>query len=118
MRRPELVAASPSVQQTATQLGDAVRRARLASNVTREDFAARARMSRITLIRIEQGDRSVGFSFWLSALEAASLLHLITAAANPSADTTGVAQRRLEERKRATGMKRRRAQPIVHRLPR
>jgi transcriptional regulator with XRE-family HTH domain len=109
MRRPELVAASPSVRQTAIQLGDAVRRARLARNFTREDFAARARMSRITLIRIERGDTSVGFSFWLSALEAASLLHLVTAAANPTADTTGVAQRRLDERKRATGMKRQRA---------
>lgn len=109
MRRPELVAASPSVQQTAAQLGDAVRRARLARNFTREDFAARARMSRITLIRIEKGDLSVGLSFWLSALEAAALLHLITAAANPTADITGVAQRKLEERKRATGMKRRHA---------
>jgi hypothetical protein len=66
-------------------------------------------MSRVTLDRIEHGDASVGFSFWLSALEAASLMHLLTKAQNPAADTTGVAQRRLKERKRATGMKRQHA---------
>lgn len=108
MRRPELNAASPLVLQTAAHLGEAVRSARLARNFTRQDFAARARMSLITLNRIEHGDVSVGFSFWLSALEASSLLHLLTKAADPAADTTGVAQRRLDERKRATGRKRQR----------
>jgi HTH-type transcriptional regulator/antitoxin HipB len=103
----QLKTASPLVLQAATQLGEAVRRARLARNFTRADFAARARMSDVTLKRIERGDASVGFSFWLSALEAASLLYLLTKPADPAADTTGAAQRRLEERKRATGTKRR-----------
>jgi len=109
MRRPELNAASPLVLQAAKQLGEAIRRARLARNYTMEDFSARARMSVITLNRIEHGDVSVGFSFWLSAMEAGSLMHLLTRVANPSVDTTGEAQRKLEERKRAAGKKRRRA---------
>jgi len=108
MRRPELNAASPLVLQAAKQLGEAIRRARLARNYTMEDFSARARMSVITLNRIEHGDVSVGFSFWLSAMEAGSLMHLLTRVANPSVDTTGEAQRKLEERKRAAGKKRRR----------
>jgi HTH-type transcriptional regulator/antitoxin HipB len=109
MPAPTSTAASPLVSKTAAQLGEAVRRARLARNFTGQDFAARARMSVITLKRIERGDVSVGLVFWLSALEAASLLHLITKPADPTADATGVAQRKLRERQRATGMKRQRA---------
>lgn len=109
MRRPELNAASPLVLQAARQLGDAVRHARLARNYTMEDFAARARMSVMTLNRIEHGDVSVGFSFWLSAMEAGSIMHLLTRVANPSDDAAGKAQRKLEERKRAAGKKRRHA---------
>jgi transcriptional regulator with XRE-family HTH domain len=106
---PEPTATSPLALQTAVQLGVAIRRARLARNFTLKDFAARARVSLNTVRRIEGGDAAVGFSFWLAALETASLLHLLAQPSNPSADTTGAVRRRLEERKRATGMKRRRA---------
>ncbi len=109
MRRPQLSAASPIALQVATRLGEAIRRARLARNYTMQDFADRARMSLITLNRIEHGDVSVGFSFWLAGLEAASLMHLLTQAADPALDTAGEAQRKLEERKRASRRKRSRA---------
>lgn len=107
MRRPALNAASPLARQAARQLGEAIRHARLARNYTMEDFAARARMSVITLNRIEHGDVSVGFSFWLSAMEAGSIMHLLRRVADPSDDAAGEAQRKLEERKRASGKKRR-----------
>lgn len=107
MRRPALNAASPLALQAARQLGEAIRHARLARNYTMEDFAARARMSVITLNRIEHGDVSVGFSFWLSAMEAGSIMHLLRRVADPSDDAAGEAQRKLEERKRASGKKRR-----------
>jgi transcriptional regulator with XRE-family HTH domain len=107
MRRAALNSASPLALEAARQLGEAIRHARLARNYTMEDFAARARMSVITLNRIEHGDVSVGFSFWLSAMEAGSIMHLLTRAANPSADAAGEAQRKLEGRKRAAGKKRR-----------
>src|SRR5258708_29347109 len=105
MRRPALNSGSPLALEAARQLGEAIRHARLARNYTMEDFAARARMSVITLNRIEHGDVSVGFSFWLSAVEAGSLMHLLTRVANPSVDTTGETHRKLEERKRAPGKK-------------
>ena len=102
MRRSEASFASPMSASVATQLGRAIRLARLGRNLTQEDFAQRARISVATLQRIERGDPAVSFSSWLSAMEVGSLLAVLKAAADPNADALGVAQRQLEQRRRAS----------------
>lgn len=103
MRRSEQSFASPSSSSAARKLGGAIRAARLARNLTQADFAERARTSIATLKRIEQGDPAVSFGSWLSALENASLLHLLERLAEPEADPHGSARRAQEARKRASG---------------
>lgn len=105
MRRPEAAFASPKSASVAADLGRAVRLARLGRNLTQSDFAERARVSVATLQRIERGDPAVSFTSWLSAMEASALLPALKEIANPAIDARGVAQRRLEERKRATGVR-------------
>ena len=105
MRRPEVAFASPKSASVAADLGRAVRLARLGRNLTQSDFAERARVSVATLQRIERGDPAVSFTSWLSAMEASSLLPALKAVADPGIDARGAAQRQLEERKRATGLK-------------
>ena len=102
MRRPEAKFVSPVSASVATQLGHAVRLARLGRNLTQGDFAQRARISLATLQRIERGDPAVSFTSWLSAMEAGALLPILKAAADPSADARGNAQRQLEQRRRAS----------------
>jgi transcriptional regulator with XRE-family HTH domain len=105
MRRPEAAFASPKSAAVAAELGRAVRMARLGRNLTQADFAERARVSVATLQRIERGDPAVSFTSWLSAMEASSLLPALKAVADPAIDVRGAAQRKLEERKRATGVR-------------
>jgi DNA-binding XRE family transcriptional regulator len=102
MRRPEAKFASPMSASVATQLGHAIRYARLGRNLTQEDFAQRARVSIATLQRIERGDPAVSFTSWLSAMEASSLLPVLKAAAQASADAHGSALRQMEQRQRAS----------------
>jgi len=101
MRRKEAEFASPAAKAVAQRLGQSIRLARLARNLTQADFAERARIGRRTLTRIELGDSSVSFTGWLSALESASLLPQLDRVADPSADALGQAQRSSEIRKRA-----------------
>lgn len=103
MRRPEASFASPAAGEAAQRLGKSIQLARLARNVTQDDFSRRARISRPTLQRIERGDPAVSFTSWLSALEAASLLHLLKAASEPASDRLGTATRDAERRLRASG---------------
>jgi len=105
MRRPEVNFVSPVSASVATQLGRAVRLARLGRNLTQEDFAQRARVSVATLQRIERGDPAVSFTSWLSAMEAGSLLSMLRSVADPAADVRGSAQRQLEQRQRASKLK-------------
>lgn len=102
MRRPELDFVTPAGLEAAQQLGKAVRAARLAINSTQADFSARARLSRATLARIESGDPAVSFSSWLSAMEEASLLHLLQPSA--PARTNAPTPARAGTRQRASGL--------------
>jgi transcriptional regulator with XRE-family HTH domain len=105
MRRPEAAFASPKSASVAAELGRAVRSARLGRNLTQADFAERARVSVATLQRIEKGDPAVSFTSWLSAMEASALLPALKEVADPALDARGTAQRKLDERKRATGLR-------------
>lgn len=114
MRHPEAAFASPASSATASELGRGIRMARLARNMTQADFAERARLSIKTLQRIELGDPAVSFASWLSAMEIAALLPALRRAADPNADARGKAQRELEQRKRATGSRRKTTEPDAY----
>lgn len=103
MPRPEISFASPETTQAAQRLGVAVRQARLARNITRLDFSARARISPATLDRIEKGDVAVRLGAWLLALQTCDLLHLLKEISNPDADLLGAHARQQQVRKRASG---------------
>jgi len=109
MPRPEASFASPDTSLAAQKLGKAVRMARLARNMTRIDFAERARISAPTLDRIERGDVAVRMGSWLLALQVCNLLHQLDKVSDPNADILGQQQRELSIRKRASG-KRKKAQ--------
>jgi len=108
MQKPEASFATPEVLESAQLLGNAIRQARLARNRTRVDFAERAHISANTLDRLERGDVAVRMGAWLSALQTASLLHLLEAVSALDADTLG----REERNRRIEGAKRKRARPI------
>ena len=103
MPRPEASFASPDTSLAAQKLGKAVRMARLARNMTRVDFAERARISAPTLDRIERGDVAVRMGSWLLALQVCNLLHQLDKVSDPNADILGQQQRELSIRKRASG---------------
>ena len=100
MRRSNKEFISPELIRQASRLGDAVVAARIARNMTRQDFSERANISPSTLVRIENGDVSVSFSSWLQAFERAGLLGLIQPIANPQNDLIGEARRKTEARVR------------------
>jgi len=108
MQKPEVSFATPEVLKSAQALGSAIRQARLARNRTRIDFAQRAHISANTLDRMERGDVAVRMGAWLSALQTASLLHLLEAASTPDADILG----RDERNRRLKGAQRKRARPV------
>ncbi len=100
MRRSNKEFISPELIRQASRLGDAVVAARIARNMTRQDFSERANISPSTLVRIENGDVSVSFSSWLQAFERAGLLGLLQPIANPQNDLIGEARRKTEARVR------------------
>src|ERR1700712_17587 len=100
MKRNNKGFVSIDLVQQATSLGRAVNAARVARNMTRQDFSERANMSPSTLMRIENGDVSVSFSSWLQAFERAGLLGLLQPLANPQNDVIGEARRKTESRVR------------------
>jgi transcriptional regulator with XRE-family HTH domain len=100
MKRNNKDFSSPELAQRAAILGRAVAAARIARNMTRQDFSERANISPSTLIRIENGDVSVSFSSWLQAFERAGLLGLLQPLTNPQNDLIGEARRKTESRLR------------------
>ena len=64
-------------------------------------LAERARMSALTLLKIERGDVSVAFGSWLAAMEQAEILPLLQDVANPDADRLGSSLRREQAKVRA-----------------
>jgi DNA-binding XRE family transcriptional regulator len=59
---------------TINSLGKAVRRARRARAMTQEELAERARVSRITVVKIEAGNPGVAMWGWASVMEVLGLL--------------------------------------------
>ena len=101
MRRSESKFVSEPAAGVASRLGAAVRAARLARNATQESMAERARMSKLTWLKVEKGDVSVAMGTWLSALEQTGLLDRLDALTNPADDHLGEALRRQQLRARA-----------------
>jgi transcriptional regulator with XRE-family HTH domain len=101
MKRTNQDFASTDVQRRAAALGRAVAAARIARNMTRQDFSERANISPSTLVRIEKGDVSVGFAAWLQAFERAGLLGLLEPLGQPQNDVLGEARRAAGSRRRA-----------------
>ncbi|HVE07267.1 MAG TPA: helix-turn-helix transcriptional regulator [Paraburkholderia sp.] len=101
MKRNNEDFASADVKRRAAALGRAVAAARIARNLTRQDFSERANISPSTLVRIEKGDVSVGFAAWLQAFERAGLLGLLEPLANRQNDVLGEARRAAGGRRRA-----------------
>jgi transcriptional regulator with XRE-family HTH domain len=102
MKKTAFEFSTPETLASASQLGLAIKQARLARNYTRLDFAERSKVSPATLDRIEKGDVSVRMGAWLLALQYASLLHLLDKAATPAADVVGQQLREEQLRKRAS----------------
>jgi transcriptional regulator with XRE-family HTH domain len=101
MRRENKNFTSTELLNRAAQLGAAIRLARIARDLTRQDCAKRARVSPSTLMRIEKGDVSVSFSAWLMTLEEVGLVGLIDPASLPYNDVIGEARRMGDARRRA-----------------
>jgi transcriptional regulator with XRE-family HTH domain len=101
MRRPERHFATPAAVALATDLGAALRDARLARGRTQRDAAERARVSVRTLHRIETGDVAVAFGSWLAVIESLGLQHLLAPLAQRANDSVGEALRAARGPKRA-----------------
>ncbi|MGF6536013.1 MULTISPECIES: helix-turn-helix domain-containing protein [Paraburkholderia] len=100
MRRQNKEFVSPDLRRRSEALGSAISAARIARNMSRQDFSERASISPSTLMRIERGDVSVNFLAWLQALERAGLLGLLEPLSLPQADVVGESKRKAEARKR------------------
>lgn len=101
MRREEEKFVTPQSKRVAKQLGEAIRAARLARNVTQESIAARARMSKPTWLKIEKGDVSVAMASWMSALEQVGLLARLDTLSSIEADPIGQQLRKQQTKVRA-----------------
>jgi transcriptional regulator with XRE-family HTH domain len=100
MRRQNKEFVSSDLSRRSEALGAAISAARIARNMSRQDFSERANISPSTLVRIEKGDVSVNFLAWLQALERAGLLGLLEPLSNLQADVIGESKRKAEARKR------------------
>lgn len=95
----------PELHTRAQTLGQALKQARIARDLTRQDCAERAHISASTLARIENGDVAVSLSAWLMAMNQVGLLGLLDAASNPDNDVIGAVRRKREVRQRARKVK-------------
>ncbi|WP_447586510.1 helix-turn-helix domain-containing protein [Pseudoxanthomonas mexicana] len=85
---------SPETVQALTDLGRAIRDARLARKLRHEDLASRAGISIATLKRLERGDPTLALGRFLEVLTALSPALLADLVKTVSADPTGDALRR------------------------
>lgn len=84
MPRPESQFVTPAGLAAAAHLGALVRQARLSRGWSQEAAAERARVSRLTWLRIEKGAPQVSLGAWLSAFEIVGLLPLLAAIEDPA----------------------------------
>jgi len=82
-------------------IGHAIRAARVARDITAADLAARARVSRSTITRVERGDPGVAMGSWVMVLEQLGLLYAFRDALNPERDAQGEFVRAARARQRA-----------------
>jgi len=82
-------------------IGRSIRAARIARDITAADLAARARVSRSTITRIERGDPGVAMGSWVMVLEQLGLLHAFRDALDPERDAKGEFVRSTRARQRA-----------------
>ena len=85
---------SPETVQALTDLGRAIRDARLDRKLRHEDLASRAGISIATLKRLERGDPTLALGRFLEVLTALSPALLADLVKTVSADPTGDALRR------------------------
>jgi len=94
MRRINEDFASPELKLLTKQLGEAVKAARIARNISRADFCERANLGLSTLARIEGGDVAVNFLAWLQAFERAGIVHLLAPMVQLHNDVVGETYRK------------------------
>jgi transcriptional regulator with XRE-family HTH domain len=85
---PETVPAV--VEAAAKRLGRNLRTARLRRGIPQRELAARAGMSRPTLVRMEAGFAGTGLGAWLSVLWVLGLLDQMAEVAAPERDELGL----------------------------
>ena len=90
--------ASPATRRTALHLGRWVRQARLARGMTQIELAARAKTSKLTVLRMEKGAVETALGTWLSVMEQLGLLAHVLAIDDPV--SRQLAQQRLPQRAR------------------
>lgn len=74
---------TPDTQRAARHLGRLVREARLARRMPQTELAARAKTSKLTVLRIEKGAVETALGTWLSVMEQLGLLRHVLAIADP-----------------------------------
>ena len=79
------------VTHTARRLGENVRIARQRRGLPQSELAARAGISRPTLVRMEGGTIGTGLGAWLSVLWVLGLLDRVSDVAAPGRDEEGLA---------------------------
>lgn len=75
--------ATPETRRAARHLGRLVREARLARRMPQTELAARAKTSKLTVIRIEKGAVETALGTWLSVMEQLGLLKQVLAIEDP-----------------------------------
>jgi DNA-binding XRE family transcriptional regulator len=74
MRPPAADFTTPETRRAVRHLARLVREARLARRMPQTELAARARTSKLTVIRIEKGAVETALGTWLSVMEQVGLL--------------------------------------------
>ena len=100
MKRVNADFTPPELHQRAQALGQALKLARIARDLTRQDCAERAHISPSTLARIEGGDVAVSMAAWLMAMNQVGLIGLLEAPSQPENDVIGTLRRKGEVRQR------------------
>jgi transcriptional regulator with XRE-family HTH domain len=95
---------SPVAISAIASLGKAVRRSRRARAMTQEELAERARLSRLTVLKIESGNTGVAMRAWVSVMEVLGLLDAFRDLSDPVAQAIDSAHGR-RVRKRDLGKK-------------
>lgn len=97
----DIVRPSPAVRRVLKKLGEDLKEARLRRHLPQEVIASRARTTRKTLTRIENGDPGVKIAIYAAVMQALGLLDGLAEAAAPSRDSVGQQLTQAELPKRA-----------------